>query len=164
MMMNDQDYVLPGTPSTKIPLLWDSCTDLHIGIYLCAWSDIQTTNRNVDSIWTYEHEPWACMLAHCFLTYIFFWRWAKLCLHSATLIKYKRLIVIFVFLNGTLSIRRRFLFNSNIQMTLESWEFIVGNSFFPAVFTTLAMFSDLGLSRGHNLKITLEHNVTQKNH
>ena len=27
------------------------------------------------------------------------------------------------------------------KWTLESWEFIVGNSLFPAVFTTLAMFS-----------------------
>ena len=43
MMMNDQAYVLHGTPSTEIPLLWDSGTDLQIGIYLCAWSDIETT-------------------------------------------------------------------------------------------------------------------------
>jgi hypothetical protein len=50
-MMN-QDYVLPvpGSPSTEIPLLWDSGTDLVTGIYLFAWIDIETTYSNVDSL------------------------------------------------------------------------------------------------------------------
>ena len=38
------------------------------------------------------------------------------------------------------------------KWTLESWEFIVGNSLFHAVFTTPAgFFFELGLSRGSNL-------------
>ena len=32
-------------------------TDLHTGIHLCTWSDIETTYRNLDSILTYKHEP-----------------------------------------------------------------------------------------------------------
>ena len=55
-MMN-QDNVLTGTPSTNIPLLWDSGTDLHTGKYLCTWSDIETTYSNTDSILTYNQEP-----------------------------------------------------------------------------------------------------------
>ena len=55
--------------------------------------------------------------------------------------KYKRLNIILLFKNGTLSICRRFLVNSNIQIDNRIKGIFSRRTLFPAVLTTLATCS-----------------------
>ena len=67
----------------------DSGTDLHTGIYLCAWINIETTYSNENSIQTYNHARTMRIHVGILLIYMpfMFWYQTKLCLHTVKTFK-----------------------------------------------------------------------------